>query len=42
MRERAEAIGGALAVASAPGVGTRVVLHVPAKPREVVGARSPR
>ena len=29
MRERAQAIGGALEVASAPGMGTRVSVHVP-------------
>ena len=31
MRERAEAVGGSLAVSSVPGQGTQVVVHVPLK-----------
>jgi signal transduction histidine kinase len=43
MRERAQAIGGALDVASAPGGGTRIAVHVPSQEtEEVAGARAPR
>jgi signal transduction histidine kinase len=42
MRERAQAIGGTFEVTSAPGEGTRVAVHVPAKAREAVGAGAPR
>jgi len=43
MRERAQAIGGAFDVVSAPGEGTRVAVHVPVgNAREVVGAGAAR
>lgn len=43
MRERAQAIGGAFDVVSAPGKGTRVTVRVPlARERMAVGARAPR
>ena len=43
MRERAQAIGGAFDISSAPGEGTRVSVRVPlVTEREVVGAGSPR
>jgi signal transduction histidine kinase len=43
MRERAQAIGGAFDISSAPGEGTRVSVRVPlVVDREVVGAGSPR
>jgi len=43
MRERAQAIGGAIDVVSTPGEGTRVSVRVPiAMDREVVGAGPPR
>jgi signal transduction histidine kinase len=43
MRERAQAIGGAFEVVSAPGEGTRIAVHVPvSKGREAVGAGAPR
>ena len=43
MRERAQAIGGAFDVVSAPGEGTRIAVHVPvSKGREAVGAGAPR
>jgi len=29
MRERAQSVGGALQVHSAPGAGTRIMLHLP-------------
>jgi signal transduction histidine kinase len=43
MRERAQAIGGAFDVVSAPGQGTRVTVRVPlARERSAVGAGAPR
>jgi len=43
MRERAQAIGGAFDVVSAPGKGTSVTVRVPvARQREAVGAGPPR
>ena len=43
MRERAQAIGGAFDVVSAPGEGTRIAVHVSvSKGREAVGAGAPR
>lgn len=43
MRERAQSIGGAFDVVSAPGEGTRIAVHVPvSKGREAVGAGAPR
>jgi signal transduction histidine kinase len=43
MRERAQAIGGAFEVVSAPGEGTRIAVHVRvSKGREAVGAGAPR
>jgi signal transduction histidine kinase len=43
MKERAQAIGGAFDVVSAPGQGTRVTVRVPlARERSAVGAGAPR
>jgi signal transduction histidine kinase len=43
MRERAQSIGGAFEVVSAPGEGTRIAVHVPvSKGKEAVGAGAPR
>jgi signal transduction histidine kinase len=43
MRERAQAIGGAFALLSAPGEGTRIVVHVPAASgKEAIRAGAPR
>jgi signal transduction histidine kinase len=43
MRERAQAIGGALEVVSAPGEGTRIAVHVPvSNGREATRAGAPR
>ena len=43
MRERAQAIGGAFDLVSAPGEGTRIAVHVPvSNEREAVGAGAPR
>lgn len=43
MRERAQAIGGAFEVVSAPGQGTRIAVHVPSSNgREIAGASAPR
>jgi signal transduction histidine kinase len=43
MRERAQAIGGALDLVSAPGHGTRIAVHVPVhEAEEVAGAGAPR
>ena len=42
MRERAQAIGGAFEVTSAPGKGTRISVHVPVTTREAAGAGAAR
>ena len=42
MRERAQAIGGALDLVSAPGHGTRIAVHAGARDEEVAGAGAPR
>lgn len=34
MRERAESVGGKIAVTSAPGQGTRIVVELPSRPRD--------